>query len=361
MDKTRKPKNVYQKVVDSIDAGKPFILATILDSEGSTPRKTGVKAVIDQTGKIWGTLGGGAVEAETQKRAIEVCKSQQPCVLEIKLEGTSRSDNVPICGGTVRILLDPATAKDRGLYAEAAEAIAERHKGVLLTSVCHCKQPKVAAKWLATKAVESTTDYPGAEAIASCLKREDAKLFPEDSPQNAREVLVEPIIPKPLLLIVGGGHIGQSLAAQGILVGFDIVVLDDRPEFTDAALFPEETVTLCGDVKKKLEDFPVEHDTYVVIVTRGHQHDAEALEICIHSEAAYVGMIGSKRKIALIRKDFIDSQIATEQEFDRVFAPIGVDIGSVTVPEIAASIVAELIAVRRRGVDWAFQNRKGSR
>jgi len=95
---------------------------------------------------------------------------------------------------------------------------------------------------------------------------------------------------------------------------------------------------------------PIASDTYIVIVTRGHKLDAEALEACIHTPAAYIGMIGSKRKVALIRENFIESGIVTKEEFDRIFTPIGLDIGAVTVPEIAASITAELIAVRRKGI-----------
>jgi xanthine dehydrogenase accessory factor len=151
-----------------------------------------------------------------------------------------------------------------------------------------------------------------------------------------------------MLLIVGGGHIGQALARQAILVGFDVVVLDDRPEFTDPALFPEGVATRCGDIREEVEASAIGRDTYIVIVTRGHKHDAEALEACIHAPAAYIGMIGSKRKVALMRQDFIESGLAGEEEFGRVFAPVGLDIGAVTVPEIAASIVAQLIEVRRK-------------
>ncbi|MHC4741577.1 MAG: XdhC family protein [Planctomycetota bacterium] len=359
MKRRAKPDNIYQKVIDSIDAGEPFVLATILGSDGSTPRKAGVKAVIDQTGRIWGTLGGGAVEAETQRRAIEVCKTGLPTIIEIELEGKSRADDTPICGGTVRILIDPTVAKNRTLYAELDEAIALRQRGVLLTTVCHGEKLDVTSRWLGADAIPSETGFPDAENIGSCLAREDVRLISEDTGKRAREVLVEPIFPKPLLLIVGGGHIGQSLARQAKEVGFDITVLDDRSQFAQPELFPEGISTLCGRIGDEISRFPIESDTYIVIVTWGHQHDAEALEACIHSKAAYVGMIGSKRKIALIRKDFIDSVIATAEQFDRVFAPIGVDIGSVTVPEIAASIVAELIAVRRRGVDWALESRKG--
>jgi xanthine dehydrogenase accessory factor len=91
-------------------------------------------------------------------------------------------------------------------------------------------------------------------------------------------------------------------------------------------------------------------DTFIVIVTRGHQHDAQVLEACVNRAAGYIGMIGSRRKIAVIRRDMIESGITTEAGFDRVYAPIGLDIGSVTASEIAASIVAQLILVRRKGV-----------
>lgn len=354
-------KNIYRKAIEFIDAAEPFVLATITGSDGSTPRKAGVKALIDQTGKIFGTLGGGAVEAEAQRRAIEVCKTGRATIIEIELEGKSRTDDTPICGGTVRILIDPTAAKNRALYAEVDEAVSRRGRGVLLTTVCHDEQLDVTSRWIPADAISSETGFPDSETIGSCLAREEVRLLSEDTSKREREVLAEPIFAKPLLLIVGGGHIGRSLARQAMAIGFDITVLDDRSEFARPELFPEGASTLCGSIGDEISRFPVESDTYIVIVTWGHQHDAEALEACIHLKAAYVGMIGSKRKIALIRKDFIDSGIATAEQFDRVFAPIGVDIGSVTVPEIAASIVAELIAVRRRGVDWALENRKGLR
>jgi len=163
-------------------------------------------------------------------------------------------------------------------------------------------------------------------------------------------VLVEPVIPEPLLVIAGGGHIGQALAHQASLVGFDVTVVDDRAEFTDPALYPDGTRAVCDDIPSRIAELSVGSDTFVVVVTRGHKLDAETLEACIHAPAAYVGMIGSRRKVSLLRENFIGTGLASEEEFDRVFTPIGLDIGAVTVPEIAASIVAELIAVRRKGI-----------
>jgi xanthine dehydrogenase accessory factor len=152
--------------------------------------------------------------------------------------------------------------------------------------------------------------------------------------------------------------VGQSLAIQANLVGFDVTVVDERPEFTNPALFPEGTGTYCGDIAEQTKAL-IEEQTYVVIVTRGHKLDAEVLEACIHSGAVYIGMIGSKRKVALMRKHFVESGLATEDEFDRIFTPIGLDIGAVTVPEIAASITAELIAVRRKGIVHKVLEKEG--
>jgi len=251
----------------------------------------------------------------------------------------------------MRILIHPTAAEDRAPYAQATEALQRRERGVLLTVIRTAAETEVTAQWFPEKAIPSDAPFPGVEAIRSCLAREMPRLFVGDTEDPAAhlEVFVEPVIPKPLLLIVGGGHIGQALALQAILIGFDVAVIDDRPEFTDPALFPNGVTSRCGDIPQEVADFPIAKDTYIVVVTRGHKHDAGALKACIHAPAAYIGMIGSKRKVALIRRSFIETGLATEEEFNRVFAPIGFDIGAVTVPEIATSIAAQLIAVRRKG------------
>jgi xanthine dehydrogenase accessory factor len=115
------------------------------------------------------------------------------------------------------------------------------------------------------------------------------------------------------------------------------------------SLYPEGAALHCGDIARLVTEMPIAADTYIVIVTRGHQHDEQALAACIRRPAAYIGMIGSRRKVAMIREDLLKSGAAGEEELGRVYAPIGLDIGAQTVPEIAASIVAQLVAVRRRG------------
>jgi xanthine dehydrogenase accessory factor len=343
--------DVYGKAVELIDNGRCFAMAVILNTDGSTPQETGVRAVIDETGQTWGTLGGGIVEAEAQGHAVEACRSKRAAVIDIELKHAYSRDAIAICGGHMRILIDPTASKDRESYARAVRARKRRERGVLVTTVREGGQTEVAVEWFPEKGIAQAVGCPGPSAVRESLTREAVQTVVSEGPAPGERmtVLVEPVIPNPWLLIAGGGHIGQALARMALALGFEVTVVDDRPEFTNSALFPREVSARCGDVAKEVAAFPITSDVYIVIVTPGHKQDAEALEACIHAPSAYVGMIGSRRKIAMIRKNFIESGLATEAEFDRVFAPIGLDIGAVTVPEIAASIAAELVAVRRKG------------
>jgi xanthine dehydrogenase accessory factor len=350
MDKKDSSIDIFQKIVAFIDSGKKFATAVILDAAGSTPRKAGVWAVIDAMGRITGTLGGGAVEAQAQRLAVQSCRSDMPVLFDSELQGADSGSDVPICGGKMRIVIDPTVSGKRDFFVRVYESVRHRAKGIIRLTLRGNADIQADYQWLPEDA--SVAGFPGAEEIRSCLHREIPKLFVADSPDPAEktEVFIQPVIPRPVCVIAGGGHVGQALAVQANLVGFDITVIDDRCEFTRSELFPDDVKTVCGDIAGQLAEMPLCNDTYIVIVTRGHEKDAEALRACMKKSPTYIGMIGSKRKVALIRDDFIQSGIATPEEFDRVFSPIGLDIGAVTVPEIAASITAELIAVRRRGL-----------
>jgi len=339
------------EITKALESGKRVAVALVLKAEGHTPQKAGVNAVIDAAGKICGTIGGGLVEAETQRHAVEACRSGQAAVFDFVFQGEGTADSTPICGGEMRILVDPTAAKDLAAYAAADRALALRQRGVLLTKVWTGPETRTSVEWLAEDAPAAETGFPGHDAVRTCLEREIVRLFAEEAAEVgvACEVLVEPVIPRPRLIILGGGHIGQALARQAVLVDFDVLVIDDRPEFTNPALYPEGVATQCADVARTIAACPVAGDTFIVIVTRGHRGDAEALGACIQAPAAYLGMIGSKRKVALLRKEFVEAGRATEEEWDRIHAPIGLEIGAVTVPEIATSILAQLIAVRRKG------------
>jgi len=147
------------------------------------------------------------------------------------------------------------------------------------------------------------------------------------------------------LLIVGAGHVGQEVARLADTVDFDVWVVDDRAEYCSPERFPEARRLMVAPIDSALSGLDVDENTFCVIVTRGHNHDEEALYHLVETPAAYVGMIGSRRKIKLIFEDLLGEGISRDA-LQRVRAPLGFEIGSQSVPEIAVSIVAELVAVR---------------
>ena len=144
---------------------------------------------------------------------------------------------------------------------------------------------------------------------------------------------------------MGGGHVGQAVASLAHQLDFEVWVTDDRESIVSEERFPHADRRIAGSCEQVLPELEITADTYCLIVTRGHSHDKEALYRLIKRGARYLGMIGSKRKIKLIFEDLADEGIETEL-LDAVYAPVGIDIGSQTVAEIAISIAAELVAHR---------------
>ena len=332
-----------------LDGGCDFAIATILKTEGSAPRKAGVKAIVDARGIIYGTIGGGQVEAEAQRRAVESIAAKRPQVFDFRMHGEGIVPGEPICGGFMRVLIDPSPIRHRTAIEAAAASLARRERGLLLTTIRQSPDCHIAVEFLGEQGISNEMGFPGATALRSALETWEAmRLVHELAPQATQlEILIEPIIPPPRLLIAGGGHIGQAVAWLARRVGFELIVAEDRPEFANPRLFPEGTTVRCGAFAGEIDAVPFDSDLYVVIVTRGHLQDAAALAACIRKPAAFIGMIGSRRKVAMLRKEFLGGGLATEAEFGRVYAPVGLDMGAVTVPEIAVSIVAQLISVRR--------------
>jgi xanthine dehydrogenase accessory factor len=160
------------------------------------------------------------------------------------------------------------------------------------------------------------------------------------------EVFIEPILTTPTIYIFGGGHISLSLAQIGKLIGFEIAVIDDRAEYANTKRFPEAEMVLAEDFSKAFSKLKIDKTSYIVIVTRGHQNDELVLEWAVSTPAKYIGMIGSKTKVKATY-DHLLAKGVSKEALDRVHSPIGVAIGAQTPEEIAVSILAEIIKVRR--------------
>jgi len=159
------------------------------------------------------------------------------------------------------------------------------------------------------------------------------------------EVFVEPLSPDPRLIILGAGHLGRSISDVVQPLGFQVTVVDDRSRFASPERFPGADV-VCQPFETDLAGFNVNSDTFVLIVTRGHRHDQIALERAIQTPARYVGMVGSRRKISLTVTSLLEKGLSPDL-FKKLYAPIGLDIGSETPEEIAISVAAELIALQK--------------
>ena len=159
------------------------------------------------------------------------------------------------------------------------------------------------------------------------------------------EVFVEPILPHPVAYIFGGGHISMALARSANAAGFGIVVIDDREQFANKERFPmaQEIFTTYDDAYARIKP---NASSYLVIVTRGHRDDMRVLAWAVRTEARYIGMIGSKRKVLSVYQA-LEKEGFSPEEFKRVYAPMGLEIGALSPEEIAISIAAELVAVRR--------------
>ncbi len=162
------------------------------------------------------------------------------------------------------------------------------------------------------------------------------------------DIFIDVYKQKPKLLIAGGGHVAYAIYQFAALLGFNIVIFEDREEFLNEERFPLAHELVLGDVKEKIGKYPIDENSYIVIATRGHAYDQDALESVIYSDAKYIGAMGSKKKIITMMKNLREKGISQES-IDRVYAPIGLKISGGSPEDIALSILAEIQLIRNKG------------
>jgi xanthine dehydrogenase accessory factor len=173
-------------------------------------------------------------------------------------------------------------------------------------------------------------------------------------------VYIEPVIPDPHLIILGAGHVGKALSKIARFSGFKVTVVDDREEYANRDNVPDANETVVIDFEKVLSKVSVDQNTYIVIATRGHNHDLDALKVALGTKARYIGLLGSKRKKALLFKT-LKEEGSAQRDVDRIITPVGLSINSVTPEEIAISIMAQIIKYRRENVYQGLSNPPCSR
>ena len=348
-------RSIYHTILEKIRSGSGIVLATVVQTAGSTPQKPGSSALFGEKGLLAGTVGGGMLEGEVQHIAESVLISGISDHFYFNLDSEQGSDGA-ICGGEAWVLVDADPAAHLNCLEEMELSLSRREEGKLLTVVSqkHDQGRSIRRYWIAASSPDNLPagmDPAFKEVVESHLKNAvshgytgiDLSTMPD---HQVKMAFLDDFKAMPRLIIAGGGHIGKALAHLASLLEFEVSVVDDRPEFASKAHIPDADHLLVKDIGEALLELNPDSDTYIVIVTRGHSHDGEALRACIRSNAAFIGMIGSTNKVGILKRQFLDEGWASPDQWASVYTPIGLPIGSKTVQEIAISIAAQLVEVR---------------
>jgi len=317
---------------------EPAVLCILAETVGSSPQEAGASMVLFPDTSQAGTLGGGCVEAEVRRRALPLFSAGEARLDRFAMDADYGWDDGLICGGRIAVLACRLDASDLDVFNTWQQARAGGREGAFWIQI-EADRVRLGFSECLPEALREVTPSAWNEWRALGL--------PHFESDGARHLYVEPQARRERLVIAGAGHVGQALARLAARLDFEVVVLDDRPDFASRERFTDAAQLLVARIAETLETLPLDAHTFVVIVTRGHRHDEAALLAVVDRETAYLGMIGSRRKTALIRKDLLEEGVVRER-LDRVHAPIGIAIGSRTVEEIAVSIAAQLIDVRAR-------------
>lgn len=265
--------NILNIGKDLIDTEESFVIAKVVDTNGSTPRKKGACLLMRGNGTRYGTVGGGKLEAEVERIALETFKTRQSKLYRFRLKPEDQQGLDMRCGGDADVFVE---------YVDAAKT----------------------------------------------------------------ETFIEEFGVKSTVLIFGAGHVGQALEPVLRFIGFSTTVIDDRAEYASSERFPEaDRVRVIESFEDAYEDIKTDENSYIVIMTRGHSYDYTVLKQSLRRKVAYIGMIGSRNKVADTKKRLIEDGFSQE-ELDKVYSPIGLPIFAETPEEIAVSVAAEMIKVR---------------
>lgn len=348
--------DLYEEIIEGLKAKERLALATLIRRTGSAPRAEGAKYLIRADGRTVGSIGGGRVEAKVWQEAQEVIREDKRKVLHFLLTPEDSAESGMICGGNVDIFLEPLNEGFLKIYQEIKSIKQQGGAGILATlisseeGISHGERCKLLIKTSGERFGSLLEEKGLEEEVVKeserLLKEKKLEVMVLHKGDKKIEVLLEPILSEPTVFIFGAGHISQQLVPLAKKVDFKVVVIDDREMFANYERFPEADEVIVTEFEKSFDQLSIDETSYLVIVTRGHLYDGIVLEQAIKTRARYIGMIGSRRKIQTLFNHLLEKGVSKE-DLDRIHAPIGIEIHAETPEEIAISIIAELIKVRR--------------
>lgn len=300
----------FEYIIDH--PSEQYVLALVINSKGSVPQPRGASMLICPSKKTIGTIGGGMLEYRSLEVAKHVIKSKHGEIFSLEMNDNYSQTAGPICGGRVDILLSFAINHQFKEIKNAYQKL-QNDGSVYVGFNQHPYHPDFGKFKLVKQ---------------SSLEKHTLAIFEITRPKK--------------LLISGGGHCGKAIAELGSWLGFETHIVDPRSEMQYSKPKINYHLTTFEDYVRNQH---IDSNTSIVIVNKGHADDFTALKACINTDAKYIGMIGSKRKINLLKNEFIGTGITTYDRWEKIYAPIGVNLKAIEVKEIALSVMTEIISV----------------
>ncbi|MGY3749797.1 XdhC family protein [Vagococcus acidifermentans] len=332
-------KAIVDLLTKCVREGIPAVLMTVVKTIGSTPRSSGAKLLLSAAGEQAGTIGGGAIEHQSLVHA-RICLDEQKNEVKKFILSPNREDDIGmVCGGTAFVLFQFLDTTSRPV--------------IKLRDVLQLQKQVDRKAWLVTRVasqqvssfslVEETQGWTGQPFPE--LKKDAFKAGCHSEQIGETTYYIDEISLSDRVVIFGCGHVSQALAAVLSTLDFDCTVVDDRQEYVSKERFPTAGELICGDFHAIDSLVTVSTDDYAIVMTRGHKLDFCVLTQLLELSPFYIGVMGSKRKVA-IQKQKLAEDGFSETQIERVNMPIGLDIGAETPEELAISIAGELIQKR---------------
>ena len=336
-------RELFQKLNKAQAEGRDAVLVSIVASSGSVPRGSGALMLVTGDGSTTGTVGGGGAEYKAEQTAGKVLSAGTNLIDNYKLYHTEANDIDSICGGDQEVFFRVLKGEDTaiGRLCGELEAMYETGEQCWLIEEITEDSEGVFAVYSPAKGTFGISAEKLTEALTSELSAS-----PKIVETAGKRFFTMRLVSPGRVFIFGGGHVSQQLVPTLARCDFRCIVLEDRPEFADPALFEGMCSTRIVNMDE-LEPVAEElrPDDYVCIMTRGHRNDYEVVYHMLKSKACYIGVIGSRKKVATLKEHLISDGF-TEKDLERLTMPIGIEICSETPAEIAVSVTAQLILVR---------------
>ena len=340
---------IWKTAVAHLDEGRFLALATIVAARGSCPRNVGTRLLVDEFGKTVGTVGGGSFEARVKELALSALETKTSYRAVFSFCAGDM-----VCGGEGEVLVeyvDPNDLVYHNIIRRLAYITQTKGSAYLVTEVPMPVGGSTSDRLnhsLMNRTGTLMGGFPGCHDLVESMREAHALKAAQLTGLDGWEspVLLEWIKPAGTVYMFGAGHVGIWVARLASYLDFRVIVLDDRSEFASPEKVPEaDEVIPLSSYEGALSDLPIDEDSYVVIVTRGHAQDKAILEQALRTPARYIGMMGSRRKSAVVFRELLREGFS-EESLQRVHSPIGLHIGGETPEEIAVSIIAEMIEMR---------------